>query len=270
MQTFDDDSFLSLPVTRPFARAFLFSSFSFSPLFSKSTLLTVSFFFLYRRRAQFVASRPDLTTINDILSFARVVTAKLDSASTELMADATPKTVLLPNDDGFASLEYWTNMTAYERAMKLLNETETTSFLGYHILSGGAFDSATVASLNGQTVDTCLSKTVMDTYPDSTVLDVGVEVRDPDVFIKARASEAKVVEADIPVCEGIVHVIDAPLLLCDTEMEFTDEEKTVVETAVTKVAEMLEKYEEAMAPAPAPMEDETVMPMEAGAEEPQA
>ena len=226
--------------------------------------------FLYRRRAQFIASRPDLTTINDILSFARVVTAKLDSASTELMADAAPKTVLLPNDDGFASLEYWTNMTAYERAMKLLNETETTSFLGYHILSGGAFDSATVASLNGQTVDTCLSKAVMDTYPDSTVMDVGVEVRDPDVFIKARASEAKVVEADIPVCEGIVHVIDAPLLLCDTEMEFTDEEKTVVEAAVTKVAEMLEKYEEAMAPAPAPMEDETVMPMEAGAEEPQA
>ena len=98
--------------------------------------------------------------------------------------------------------------------------------------------------MNGQTVDTYLSKAVMDSYPDSTVLDVGVEVRDPDVFIKARASEAKVVEADIPVCEGIVHILDAPLLLCDTEMEFTDEETTVVEAAVTKVAEMLEKYEE--------------------------
>ena len=253
--------------SRPFARASLFSLFSFSLLFSKWILLTVSFFFLCRRRAQFIASRPDLTTINDILSFARVVTAKLDAGPTP---ESTPKTILLPNDDGFASLEYWTNMTAYERAMKLLNETETTSFLGYHILPDGAFDSATVASLNGQTVDTHLSSAVKETYPDSTVLDVGVEVRDPDVFIKARASEAKVVEADIPVCEGIVHVIDAPLLLCDTEMEFTDEEKTVVEAAVTKVAEMLEKYEEAMAPAPAPMEDETVMPMEAGAEEPQA
>ena len=160
-------------------------------------------------------------------------------------------------------------MTAYERAMKLLNETETTSFLGYHILPDGAYDSATVATLNGQTVDTCLSSTVKEEYPDSTVLDVGVEVRDADVFIKARASEAKVIEADIPVCEGIVHIIDAPLLLCDTEMEFTEDEKMVVEAAVTKVAEMLEKYEEAMAPAPAPMEDETVMPMEAEDEQPE-
>jgi hypothetical protein len=33
---------------------------------------------------------------------------------------------------------------------------------------------------------------------------------------------------------------------------------------------MLEKYEEGMAPAPAPMEDEAVMPMEAVAEEPEA
>ncbi|CAL6300866.1 unnamed protein product [Bathycoccus prasinos] len=85
--------------------------------------------------AEFIASRPDLTTINDILSFAKVVTAKLDSAPSE----SEPKTVLLPNDDGFASLEYWNNMTAYERAMKLLNETETTSFLGYHIFTRRRF-----------------------------------------------------------------------------------------------------------------------------------
>lgn len=241
-------------------------SLSLSPLFLGLTTDAYYTFLFLSFKYQFIASRPDLSTINDILSFAKVVTAKLDSAPSE----SEPKTVLLPNDDGFASLEYWNNMTAYERAMKLLNETETTSFLGYHILPGGAFDSATVATLNGQTVDTYLSKAVMDSYPDSTVLDVGVEVRDPDVFIKARASEAKVVEADIPVCEGIVHILDAPLLLCDTEMEFTDEETTVVEAAVTKVAEMLEKYEEGMAPAPAPMEDEAVMPMEAVAEEPEA
>ena len=205
--------------------------------------------------------------MNDILSFAKVITAKLE-AEEPLMEEPSAKTVLLPNDDGFASLEYWTNMTAYERAMKLLNETETTSFLGYHILPDGAYDSATVATLNGQTVDTCLSSTVKEEYPDSTVLDVGVEVRDPDVFIKARASEAKVIEADIQVCEGIVHIIDAPLLLCDTVMEFTEDEKMVVEAAVTKIAEMLEKYEEAMAPAPAPTGDETVMPMEAEDEQP--
>jgi len=207
--------------------------------------------------------------MNDILSFAKVITAKLEAEEPLMEEPTAGKTVLLPNDDGFASLEYWTNMTAYERAMKLLNETETTSFLGYHILPDGAYDSATVATLNGQTVDTCLSSTVKEEYPDSTVLDVGVEVRDPDVFIKARASEAKVIEADIPVCEGIVHIIDAPLLLCDTEMEFTEDEKMVVEAAVTKVAEMLEKYEEAMAPAPAPTEDETVMPMEAEDEQPE-
>ena len=52
-------------------------------------------------------------------------------------------------------------------------------------------------------------------------------------------------------------------------MEFTEDEKMVVEAAVTKVAEMLEKYEEAMAPAPAPTEDETVMPMEAEDEQPE-
>ena len=82
-------------------------------------------------------------------------------------------------------------MTAYERAMKLLNETETTSFLGYHILPVALLISGQVVTLNGQTVDTYLFKAVMDSYPDSTVLDVGVEVRDPDVFIKARASKRK-------------------------------------------------------------------------------
>ena len=87
--------------------------------------------------------------MNDILSFAKVITAKLEAEEPLMEEPTAGKTVLLPNDDGFASLEYWTNMTAYERAMKLLNETETTSFLGYHILPDGAYDSATVATLNG-------------------------------------------------------------------------------------------------------------------------
>ena len=77
-------------------------SLSLSPLFLGRTTDAYHTFLFLSFKYQFIASRPDLTTINDILSFAKVVTAKLDSAPSE----SEPKTVLLPNDDGFGSLEY--------------------------------------------------------------------------------------------------------------------------------------------------------------------
>jgi hypothetical protein len=61
--------------------------------------------------------------MKDILSFAPTVQGKLAEAA--LSGDLKPRTILLPLDFGFAALEWWSNMTAYEKALKLLNETET-------------------------------------------------------------------------------------------------------------------------------------------------
>jgi hypothetical protein len=188
--------------------------------------------------------------MKDILSFAPTVQGKLAEAA--LSGDLKPRTILLPLDFGFAALEWWSNMTAYEKALKLLNETETVSFLGYHVIPSGAYDAEAVKSLSGQSVGTYLSEAAKDDFPESTLFDLTVDFRDPDVYIKARSSEAKVVEANIAVCEGIVHLIETPLMFCDTEVALTSSEMDEVSAAVTKVANMLEEYASSQAPAPSP------------------
>ena len=170
-----------------------------------------------------------MTTVVDIATgsddFSTLVAALEAADLVEILQGDGPFTVLAPTNDAFDAAFAALGITAEE----LLADTATlTSILTYHVLPLEV-DSATVVSLDGQTVETVNGQSVTVTVDGSSVMIDGATVTTPDVT------------AD----NGIVHVIDSVLLPPDVAAalgvdqmdsdEMDDEEMvdgTIVDVAV--------------------------------------
>ena len=106
-------------------------------------------------------------------------------------------TLFAPTDAAFNAL--FAMLPAGTATKLKANATAVGNLLSYHIVPGVA---ATAASLtNGQKLKTALKGG-----------ELTVEKTGSMVTIVGAGSKASVVKADVPVCHGIVHVIDEVLL----------------------------------------------------------
>jgi uncharacterized surface protein with fasciclin (FAS1) repeats len=145
---------------------------------------------------EIAAASPDFTTL-----VAAVQATGLDSVLAD--PDAT-FTVFAPTDAAFAAL-------GQETIDALLADIDTlTDILLYHVISGSAVDSITATALLGEMVEMANGDSVT------------IDIRGGALFI----NDARVVTANIPATNGVIHVIDAVLT------PPTDEVGTIVDVAV--------------------------------------
>jgi uncharacterized surface protein with fasciclin (FAS1) repeats len=138
--------------------------------------------------------------------FSTLATALTEAGLVEALQAEGPFTVFAPTDDAFAALP--------EGALDaLLADTEAlTDVLLYHVVSGQIFsgdlsDGATAETLQGQSITVDLSSGVM-------------------------IDDANVTSADIIAKNGVIHVIDAVLLLDIVQTVLSNEDFSTLATAV--------------------------------------
>jgi len=122
-------------------------------------------------------------------SFGTLVAAVTAADLVETLQSPGPFTVFAPTDDAFAKLAAGT----VESLLLPENKDQLVSILTYHVVAGkvesGDLSTGPVPTVNGATVDISVDD------------DGGVRVNDSTVII-----------ADVPACNGVIHVIDAVLL----------------------------------------------------------
>jgi transforming growth factor-beta-induced protein len=106
-------------------------------------------------------------------------------------------TVFAPSDDAFAAYLTKAGITAED----LLASPDLKSILKYHIVPGAAAKSTDLK--DGQTVSTKLGGAPLTLDLSSTP---------GSVIVKGSESSAKVISADVPAGNSVVHVIDAVLV----------------------------------------------------------
>ncbi|MBE7433727.1 MAG: fasciclin domain-containing protein [Anaerolineales bacterium] len=153
---------------------------------------------------------PELADIVDTAvadgRFTTLVAAVEAAGLVETLKGEGPFTVFAPTDDAFAALPEGT----VESLLLPENKQQLTDILLYHVVSGKVM-AADVTGL--ESAATVLGK------------DIAIKVDMGNVYI----NEAKVIITDIETSNGVIHVIDAVLLLPSDEAA---ESNTIVDVAV--------------------------------------
>ncbi len=119
----------------------------------------------------------------------KTLTAALDAAGkTEMLQEKGPYTVFAPSDEAFAKLPKGT----VEELLKPENKEKLGKILAYHVVEG---------KVMAADVKTMMAKTA-----NGAELDIKV---DGD---KVTVNDAKIVKADVPASNGVIHVIDTVLM----------------------------------------------------------
>ena len=119
----------------------------------------------------------------------KTLTAALDAAGkTKMLEEKGPFTVFAPSDDAFAKLPKGT----VEDLLKPENKEKLGKILAYHVVKG---------KVMAADVKTMMAKTANGAELDIKVSGDTVMVND-----------AKVVKADVPASNGVIHVIDKVLM----------------------------------------------------------
>ena len=139
----------------------------------------------------FAADKDIVDTAVGAGSFNTLVAAVKAAGLVETLKGEGPFTVLAPTDEAFAKLPAGT----VESLLKPENKDKLVAILTYHVIAGKAM-AADVVKLDGKNVKTVNGATA------------AVKVANGGVTING----AKVVKADIPATNGVIHVIDAVIL----------------------------------------------------------
>lgn len=119
----------------------------------------------------------------------KTLTAALDAAGkTEMLQEKGPYTVFAPSDEAFAKLPKGT----VEELLKPENKAKLGKILAYHVIEG---------KVMAADVKTMMAKTA-----NGAELDIKVKGD------KVMVNDAKVVKADVPASNGVIHVIDTVLM----------------------------------------------------------
>jgi uncharacterized surface protein with fasciclin (FAS1) repeats len=122
-------------------------------------------------------------------SFTTLVAAVKEAGLVETLKGDGPFTVFAPTDEAFAALPEGT----VESLLKPENRDKLTAILTYHVVPGKVMASDVVKLSSAKTVEGS---------------DVQIEVKDGAVYVDG----AKVLKADVPASNGVIHVIDKVIL----------------------------------------------------------
>ena len=139
----------------------------------------------------FAAEKDIVDTAVDAGSFKTLVAAVKAAGLVETLKGDGPFTVLAPTDEAFAKLPKGT----VESLLKPENKDKLVAILTYHVIPAKAV-STEVVKLDGKSVKTVQGHTV----------DVKLDGSD------VKLNDAKVIKADIPASNGVIHVIDTVLI----------------------------------------------------------
>jgi uncharacterized surface protein with fasciclin (FAS1) repeats len=122
-------------------------------------------------------------------SFTTLVAAVKAAGLVETLKGEGPFTVFAPTDEAFAALPAGT----VESLLRPENRDKLTAILTYHVVPGKVMASDVVKLSSAKTVEGS---------------EVGIEVEDGSVYVDG----AKVIKADVPASNGVIHVIDEVIL----------------------------------------------------------
>jgi uncharacterized surface protein with fasciclin (FAS1) repeats len=125
-------------------------------------------------------------------SFTSLVAAVKAAGLVETLKGEGPFTVFAPTDEAFAALPEGT----VESLLKPENRDMLTAILTYHVVPGKVLASDVVKLSSATTVEGS---------------SVDIEVKEGSVFVDG----AKVIQADVPASNGVIHVIDKVILPSD-------------------------------------------------------
>ena len=126
--------------------------------------------------------------------FSTLVTAVKAAGLVDTLSSEGPFTVFAPTNDAFAKLPAGT----LDSLLKPENVEQLKSILTYHVVASKAMSSDLS---DGQTITTVQGGTLT------------VKINGSDVTLTdAKGNVSKVVKADIPASNGIIHVIDSVVL----------------------------------------------------------
>ena len=162
------------------------------------------------------------TTVLELAASAgqfNTLAAAVDAAGlTDTLSGEGPFTVFAPTDEAFAAAFA---ALGTEPAALLADTELLTSILTYHVIGGQAVESATVVTLDGQSVETVNGSSVAISVDGSSVMVDG----------------ANVVTVDLAAQNGIVHVIDAVLLPADVAAALAAPAETTTTTTTMPEAD---------------------------------
>jgi len=147
--------------------------------------------FLALATPAFAAEKDIVDTAVEAGSFKTLVAAIKAAGLVDTLKGEGPFTVLAPTDEAFAKLPEGT----VESLLKPENKEKLIAVLTYHVIPGKAM-AADVVKLDGKSVKSVQGGTIQVTLDGSTV----------------KVNDAKVIKADIPASNGVIHVIDTVIL----------------------------------------------------------
>lgn len=119
----------------------------------------------------------------------KTLTAALDAAGkTQMLQEKGPYTVFAPSDEAFAKLPAGT----VEELLKPENKEKLGKLLAYHVIEGKVM-AADVKTMKAKTANGA---------------ELDIKVKGSTVMV----NDAKVVKADVPASNGVIHVIDKVLM----------------------------------------------------------
>ena len=129
-------------------------------------------------------------------SFSTLVAAVKAAGLVETLSGTGPFTVLAPNNSAFGKVPD----DILEKLLMPANKDALTQILTYHVISGKV-DSSTIITMSSA-----------DTVEGSSIM---IETDGNDVMLN---SNTKVIQADIPASNGIIHCIDSVLMPADLDL----------------------------------------------------
>jgi uncharacterized surface protein with fasciclin (FAS1) repeats len=129
-------------------------------------------------------------------SFSTLVAAIKAAGLVDTLSGKGPFTVLAPNNSAFGKVPD----DVLEKLLMPANKDALTQILTYHVISGKV-DSSTIITMSSA-----------DTVEGSSVM---IETDGNNVMLN---SNTKVIKADIPASNGIIHCIDSVLMPADLDL----------------------------------------------------
>ncbi len=119
----------------------------------------------------------------------KTLTAALDAAGkTQMLQEKGPYTVFAPSDEAFAKLPAGT----VDELLKPENKEKLGKLLAYHVMEGKVM-AADVKTMKAKTANGA---------------ELNIKVKGSTVMV----NDAKIVKADVPASNGVIHVIDKVLM----------------------------------------------------------
>jgi len=182
---------------------------------------------------QIVESRDDLSMLKDVIQ-------DLPKVKEALGDPGRDDTFFAPTNDAIRSLTEWAGFEDAKEGLKemLGNNTVKALIIAYHAVPDKKLDSGALSAMDGEFLESALGN-VLDTEAP-----LEVDEQSGEISIKGKGSEAKVVEADVPASNGVMHLIDAVLLPLDGDGELDEEQKKRIELAKQKMQAAMAKGED--------------------------